>query len=125
MVATFFLMYVSGISLNIMSLGGLTLGIGLLVDNAIVVLESIQRQRDDGLPLEEAARRGAGEVSRAVVASTLTPPTTSCDRAVRGASSPKTPSRCIAMPPWLPQRAACPPEEGTNMANGQRHHFTR
>jgi HAE1 family hydrophobic/amphiphilic exporter-1 len=70
-VATFFLMYVSGISLNIMSLGGLTLGIGLLVDNSIVVLESIQRRRDEGLGDVEAAR-GAGVVGRAVVASTLT-----------------------------------------------------
>lgn len=71
-VSTFFLMYVSGISLNIMSLGGLTLGIGLLVDNSIVVLEAIQRRRDQGLEGIEAAQAGAGEVSRAVVASTLT-----------------------------------------------------
>jgi HAE1 family hydrophobic/amphiphilic exporter-1 len=71
-VTTFFLMFAFDISLNIMSLGGLTLGIGLLVDNAIVVLEAIQRRRDDGLGDEEAARVGAGEVSRAVVASTLT-----------------------------------------------------
>jgi HAE1 family hydrophobic/amphiphilic exporter-1 len=71
-IATFFLMYVSGISLNIMSLGGITLGIGLLVDNSIVVLEAIQRRRDDGLGEVEAARAGAGEVSRAVVTSTLT-----------------------------------------------------
>jgi HAE1 family hydrophobic/amphiphilic exporter-1 len=71
-VATFFLMFVSGISLNIMSLGGLTLGIGLLVDNSIVVLEAIQRRRDQGMGDVEAARAGAGEVGRAVVASTLT-----------------------------------------------------
>jgi len=71
-VTTFFLMYASGISLNIMSLGGLTLGIGMLVDNSIVVLESIQRRRDQGLDDVEAARVGASEVSRAVVASTLT-----------------------------------------------------
>ncbi|MFQ5351218.1 MAG: efflux RND transporter permease subunit, partial [Thermoanaerobaculia bacterium] len=71
-VATFFLMYTSGISLNIMSLGGLTLGIGLLVDNSIVVLEAIQRRREKGLGEAEAAEAGAGEVSRAVVASTLT-----------------------------------------------------
>lgn len=71
-IATFFLMYVGGISLNIMSLGGLTLGIGLLVDNSIVVLEAIQRRRDDGLDEVESARRGASEVARAVVASTLT-----------------------------------------------------
>lgn len=71
-IATFFLMYVTGISLNIMSLGGLTLGIGLLVDNSIVVLEAIQRRRDDGMSDLEAARVGTDEVSRAVVASTLT-----------------------------------------------------
>jgi HAE1 family hydrophobic/amphiphilic exporter-1 len=71
-ITTFFLMYLSGISLNIMSLGGLTLGIGLLVDNSIVVLESIQRRRDEGLDEVEAARAGTGEVARAVVASTLT-----------------------------------------------------
>ncbi len=71
-VATFFLMYLSDISLNIMSLGGLTLGIGLLVDNAIVVLESIQRRRDEGLGEVEAARVGAGEVATAIIASTLT-----------------------------------------------------
>jgi HAE1 family hydrophobic/amphiphilic exporter-1 len=71
-VAAFLLMYVSGLSLNIMSLGGLTLGIGLLVDNSIVVLEAIQRRRDQGMGLVEAARTGAGEVGQAVVASTLT-----------------------------------------------------
>ncbi len=71
-VATFFLMYLSGISLNIMSLGGLTLGIGLLVDNAIVVLESIQRKRDAGADDASAARAGAGQVAAAIVASTLT-----------------------------------------------------
>ncbi|HXV75294.1 MAG TPA: efflux RND transporter permease subunit [Candidatus Polarisedimenticolaceae bacterium] len=71
-VTTFFLMYVSGISLNIMSLGGLTLGIGMLVDNSIVVLEAIQRKRDDGLGELQAAEAGADEVASAVVASTLT-----------------------------------------------------
>ncbi len=71
-VATFFLMYAFGISLNIMSLGGLTLGIGLLVDNSIVVLESIQRRRERGLNVVEAAEAGTGEVGRAVVASTMT-----------------------------------------------------
>ncbi|MDY7094678.1 MAG: efflux RND transporter permease subunit [Acidobacteriota bacterium] len=71
-VATFFLMYVSGVSLNIMSLGGLTLGIGLLVDNSIVVLEAIQRRRDRGLDDVAAAQQGGGEVAKAVVASTLT-----------------------------------------------------
>jgi len=71
-VAAFLLMYTSGLSLNIMSLGGLTLGIGLLVDNSIVVLEAIQRRRDQGEGIVEAARHGAGEVGQAVVASTLT-----------------------------------------------------
>jgi len=71
-VATFFLMYVADISLNIMSLGGLTLGVGLLVDNAIVVLEAVQRKRDDGLNEIEAARVGTSEVGRAITASTLT-----------------------------------------------------
>ncbi len=71
-IATFFLMYVSGVSLNIMSLGGLTLGIGMLVDNSIVVLEAVQRRRDQGSSEAEAAWEGATEVSRAVVASTAT-----------------------------------------------------
>jgi HAE1 family hydrophobic/amphiphilic exporter-1 len=71
-VTAFLLMYLSDISLNIMSLGGLTLGIGLLVDNSIVVLESIQRKRDEGLGIVQAARVGAGEVGQAVTASTLT-----------------------------------------------------
>jgi HAE1 family hydrophobic/amphiphilic exporter-1 len=71
-IATFFLMYVADISLNIMSLGGLTLGVGLLVDNAIVVLESVQRKRDQGLGEVEAARIGTSEVGRAITASTLT-----------------------------------------------------
>lgn len=71
-VATFFLMYLAGISLNIMSLGGLTLGIGLLVDNAIVVLEAIQRRRERGEDLLDAARDGASEVATAIIASTFT-----------------------------------------------------
>jgi len=61
-IATFFAMYVGGVSLNVMSLGGLTLGIGLLVDNAIVVLESIQRRRDEGLDEVQAAVAGGSEV---------------------------------------------------------------
>ncbi len=71
-VVTFFLMYVSGISLNIMSLGGLALGIGMLVDNSIVVLESIDRYRQRDLPPERSAREGTVEVGKAVTASTLT-----------------------------------------------------
>ncbi|TVQ68073.1 MAG: efflux RND transporter permease subunit [Balneolaceae bacterium] len=69
---TFFVMYLSGIQLNIISLSGLTLGIGLLVDNAIVVLENINRHRKSGLPLFEAAGKGTREISLAVTASTLT-----------------------------------------------------
>ena len=71
-IVTFFLMYVSGISLNIMSLGGLALGVGMLVDNAIVVLESIDRHRKRGLDAEKAAFVGTSEVGKAVTASTLT-----------------------------------------------------
>jgi len=61
-----------GISLNIMSLGGLALGIGMLVDSSIVVLESIFRCREEGDEVEPAAVRGTAEVRGAVTASTLT-----------------------------------------------------
>lgn len=71
-VATFFLMYTSGISLNIMSLGGVALAAGLLVDNGIVVLENIARHREQGQSVRDAAVNGTGQVSQAVVASTLT-----------------------------------------------------
>ncbi|MBN2135535.1 MAG: efflux RND transporter permease subunit [Acidobacteria bacterium] len=71
-VITFFLMYIFKISLNIMSLGGLTLGIGMLVDNAIVVLEAIHRYKEKGIGPIEAAKKGASEVAEAVTASTLT-----------------------------------------------------
>jgi HAE1 family hydrophobic/amphiphilic exporter-1 len=71
-VATFMIMYRMGISLNVMSLGGLTLGIGMLVDNSIVVLESIFRKRQEGAGLFRAAVSGADEVGAAVIASTLT-----------------------------------------------------
>ena len=71
-IATFFLMFASDISLNIMSLGGLALGVGMLVDNSIVVLESIQRYRDQGYKALEAAVRGASEVGQAVIAATTT-----------------------------------------------------
>lgn len=70
--ATFMAMYRLDVSLNIMSLGGLTLGIGMLVDNSIVVLEAIHRQRRRGLDLVSAAAEGTGEVGGAVIASTLT-----------------------------------------------------
>ena len=71
-IATFFLMGQAGISLNIMSLGGIALATGLLVDNAIVVLENISRYRSDGESLVSAAIKGASEVGGAVVAATLT-----------------------------------------------------
>jgi len=71
-IATFNLMYGADLTLNIMSLGGLALGIGLLVDNAIVVLENIARHREEGKSPGEAARIGAGEVGMAITASTLT-----------------------------------------------------
>jgi HAE1 family hydrophobic/amphiphilic exporter-1 len=71
-VATFFIMYQMGLSLNIMSLGGLALGIGMLVDDSIVVLEVIARHREAGKPMLQAAVDGTREVQGAVVASTLT-----------------------------------------------------
>ena len=70
--ATFAPMYMFDVSLNIMSLGGLALGIGMLVDNSIVVLESIFRCREEGDDLVQATIRGTSEVGTAVLASTLT-----------------------------------------------------
>ncbi|MEN6427616.1 MAG: efflux RND transporter permease subunit [Phycisphaerales bacterium] len=71
-IATFALLYFSNLTLNIMTLGGLALGIGMLVDNAIVVLENIYRIHEGGEPIEQAAVNGANEVTAAVLASTLT-----------------------------------------------------
>ncbi|MGB3726560.1 MAG: efflux RND transporter permease subunit [Glaciecola sp.] len=71
-IATFNLMYSYDISLNIMSLGGIALAIGLLVDNSIVVLENIDRHKKDNKNSHEAAAKGTSEVSMAIVASTLT-----------------------------------------------------
>lgn len=71
-IATFNLMYGYDITLNIMSLGGIALGIGLLVDNSIVVLENISRHKAMGKSVLKAAQDGAGEVGTAVIASTLT-----------------------------------------------------
>lgn len=70
--ATFALMYQTDLTLNIMSLGGIALGVGMLVDNSIVVLEAIDRHKRSGLQLAEAVYRGTQEVSMAVTASTLT-----------------------------------------------------
>ena len=70
--ATFAAMYQSDITLNIMSLGGVALGVGMLVDNSIVVLEAVDRYRKPGTPLKEAVYHGTSEVSMPVTASTLT-----------------------------------------------------
>ncbi len=71
-VGTFALMEAFDVSLNIMSLGGLALGVGMLVDNSIIVLENIFRHREDGVEAVEGATRGADEVAGAITASTLT-----------------------------------------------------
>jgi len=71
-VATFALMFFAGYTLNVISFGGLALGIGMLVDNAIVILENIYRKREEGLPAVRAALEGTREVGSAVVAGTLT-----------------------------------------------------
>ena len=71
-VITFNLMFAAEIDLNIMSLGGLALAVGMLVDNAIVVLENIARKQEQGLNLWQSALEGAQEVSGAITASTLT-----------------------------------------------------
>ncbi len=72
LLVTFAPLNLLGVSLNVMSLGGLALGIGMLVDSSIVVLESIFRCREEGDDLQTAANRGTSEVRGAVVASTLT-----------------------------------------------------
>ena len=71
-IATFACMYFSGTTLNMMSLGGLTLGIGMLVDNSIVVLESIYKKLEEGCDKKTAAIEGAREVGMSIIASTLT-----------------------------------------------------
>ncbi len=71
-VMTFALMYFTGMTINIMSLGGLTLGVGMLVDNSIVVIESIYRKLEEGEDRFHAAIDGAQEVAMSVIASTLT-----------------------------------------------------
>ena len=71
-VATFNLMFFNHLTLNIMTLGGLALGAGMLVDNAIVVIESIFRNQEKGMTVREAAITGTSEVAGAVIASTLT-----------------------------------------------------
>ncbi|HXD82923.1 MAG TPA: efflux RND transporter permease subunit, partial [Rudaea sp.] len=72
LIATFFFMGQFGVSLNVMSLGGLALATGMVVDDSIVVLENVARMREHGMGIIEAAVKGAREVSMAVIASTLT-----------------------------------------------------
>ena len=72
LIATFALLEATNVSLNIMSLGGLALGVGMLMDNSIVVLENIFRHREMGARAAAAAALGAEEVQRAITASTLT-----------------------------------------------------
>ena len=71
-IGTFLLMYMNGVSLNIMSLGGIALAVGMLVDNSIVVLENIVRKREQGESVLSAAKNGTSEVATAVLAATLT-----------------------------------------------------
>ncbi|MDR0271875.1 MAG: efflux RND transporter permease subunit [Clostridiales bacterium] len=71
-VATFALVYFSGFTLNMMTFGGLALGIGMLLDNAIVVLDNIFHKREKGMNAFDGAVKGASEVSSAVLAATLT-----------------------------------------------------
>jgi hydrophobic/amphiphilic exporter-1 (mainly G- bacteria), HAE1 family len=69
---TFAMMRLFDISLNVMSLGGIALAVGMLMDNAIVVLENIARRREQGESLRQASETGGAEVSGAVLASTMT-----------------------------------------------------
>jgi HAE1 family hydrophobic/amphiphilic exporter-1 len=71
-IATFNLMYFNHLTINIMTLGGLALGAGMLVDNAIVVLENITRNREEGMSIKEAVITGTGQVGAAITASTIT-----------------------------------------------------
>ena len=71
-VATFNLMYFNGLTINVMTLGGLALGGGMLIDNAIVVIESIFRKHELGTERKESIITGTSEVSGAILASTLT-----------------------------------------------------
>ena len=69
---TFGIMYQTGVSLNLMSLGGIALAVGMLVDNSIVVLEAVHRHKGTGMPVKEAVYKGTEEVAAAMVASTFT-----------------------------------------------------
>ena len=72
LISTFVLLYFNDLTLNLMTLGALALGIGLMIDNAIVVLDNIYRHRQQGYSKIEAAKIGAGEVASAITAVTLT-----------------------------------------------------
>ena len=71
-ISTFILIYFNNLTLNMMSMGGLALGVGMMVDSSIVILENIFRYRQEGRGMIEAATEGSNEVASAVVASTLT-----------------------------------------------------
>ena len=71
-ITTFIMMYFANQTLNLLTLGGLALGVGMMVDNAIVIMENIYRYRSQGLSMKEAAIKGTSEVGSAVIASTLT-----------------------------------------------------
>jgi HAE1 family hydrophobic/amphiphilic exporter-1 len=71
-IGTFLLMYLNDVSLNIMSLGGIALAVGMLVDNSIVVLENIVRKKEQGESILDSAQNGTAEVASAVMAATLT-----------------------------------------------------
>ncbi len=66
------LMYFSGVTLNVISLSGLAVGVGMLVDNSVVVIENIYRLRSEGMPAAKASVQGAVQVTGAIIASTLT-----------------------------------------------------
>lgn len=72
LVGTFVAMYFMGINLNIISMSGLALAVGMLVDNSVVVLENIYRLRSKGFPLKEACIKGASQIMLAMLASSLT-----------------------------------------------------
>lgn len=71
-ITTFIAFYLAGYTINLLTLGGLALGIGMLVDNAVVVIENIFRHLEEGREKDEAAEKGASEVGMAITASTLT-----------------------------------------------------
>ncbi len=71
-VTTFIALYAAGYTLNLLTLGGLALGVGMLVDNAIVVIENVYRHLEEGQGADQASIEGAGEVGMAITASTLT-----------------------------------------------------